>query len=116
MDTKDSPLADVPAEFWTELEQAKVRERSRGPREMQDTQDQFPQHPIQSAHPWARFLEARRDVIEWMLGDGHDAAHIARALSMDPGQVRLIHLSTTERAADRTIRQKQHNAALVAAS
>jgi hypothetical protein len=136
MDTKDSPFPpDAPAAFWTELEQAKVRERNRGPREMQDTQASVgveePREPwllsrhwsagdpeiqavqarhdsiIRSAapdHPWQRFLEARRDVIEWMLSDGHDAAQIARVLSMDPGQVRLIHLSTVEREADRTIR------------
>ena len=48
-------------------------------------------------HPWTNFLDARRWVIEGMLKDGKTFEQIAASLSMDPGQVRLIHMTLEDR-------------------
>lgn len=51
-------------------------------------------------HPWQRFLEARREVIDWLYsGDGdpwckESDANVAETLSMDAQQVRMIRTRT----------------------
>lgn len=48
-------------------------------------------------HPWAKFLESRADVIDWLYsGEGDETcknnfSRIASTLSMDAVQVELIH-------------------------
>jgi hypothetical protein len=41
-------------------------------------------------HPWADFLHYRAKCIDWMLSEGKEPEEIARVLSMDTTQVRLI--------------------------
>jgi hypothetical protein len=43
-------------------------------------------------HPWAVFLRARAEVIDWMHDHGKSDRQIACELSMDPDQVRLIRM------------------------
>lgn len=45
---------------------------------------------VEHGSPWARFLGARAEMIRQMMADGDDAAAIARSLSCDVTQVRLI--------------------------
>jgi hypothetical protein len=42
------------------------------------------------ALPWARFLSARADAIDWLHGNGETDSYIAHMLSMDETQVTLI--------------------------
>ena len=45
-----------------------------------------------SEHPWQAFLTARRAAIKWMHDDGATDEEIAKRLSMDPVQVKLIRM------------------------
>lgn len=49
--------------------------------------------PIDTGHVWSDFLLARKRVIEWLIEDGHGLVEVSDKLSMDPGQVHLIHLT-----------------------
>lgn len=44
----------------------------------------------ESDHPWARFLAARHQAIHWLVSNGDSFGKIAKTLSMDPVQVRMI--------------------------
>jgi len=51
-------------------------------------------------HPWAWFLEARRNCIDWLVQEhGYSDERVAKELSMDVMQVTLIKMSNLERAA-----------------
>lgn len=45
---------------------------------------------------WADFLHHRRRVIVAMIEEGQPPEKVARTLSMDPGQVRLIYAGRKE--------------------
>lgn len=47
-------------------------------------------HPINTGHPWGDFLLARKIMIDVMVEEGKSFDVIARDLSMDPVQARLI--------------------------
>jgi hypothetical protein len=50
-----------------------------------------------SNHPWTNFLYARRVVMEWMRKEMlYDDEQIARSLSMDGVQVKLILMTPVE--------------------
>ena len=41
-------------------------------------------------HPWARFLSARLDAIQWMLEDGRSPEYILHACGLERMQLRLL--------------------------
>lgn len=50
-----------------------------------------PKQPATTDSPWAVFLHHRARLIHQWTCEGKSADEIARTLSMDPGQVRMIH-------------------------
>ena len=51
-----------------------------------------------SAHPWERFLQARLDVIRWMLTEGDSVDEILWTLAMDRTQLEWLILHILEPA------------------
>jgi len=46
-----------------------------------------------SQHPWAKFLRARKLVIDYLIYEGSTFEQIAVVLSMDAKQVKLISMA-----------------------